>query len=104
MSYQVNARVSDDLHDEIIAVSEEIDGTKAEAMRTLMRRGLEIDETKAENERLKNQLAATNRRIDANNELVEYVQEQRETEEYQRKRRQHNVFRRAWWWLAGEPE
>ena len=60
MGHQVTARVSDDLNDQIEAFSDEIDGTKADAIRTLLERGLDFNEIKRENQRLKDQLAATN--------------------------------------------
>lgn len=95
MSHQVTARVSDDLHKQIVAVSDEINGTKAEAMRTLMERGLEINKIERENQQLRDQLAATNQRIDANNELVEYVEEELSY-------REAGLLTRSKWWLLGK--
>lgn len=103
MSHQVTARVDDDLYAEIIAVSDEINGTKADAMRTLMRQGLEIDKIKQENKNLKDQLAATNQRIDDTKELVEYVEEERELQRQRQQKENAPVWKRAKWWVLGVP-
>lgn len=101
MSHQVTARVSDDLYEDIEAVSSEIDGSRADAIRDLLEKGIEFDEIKEENERLKNQLAAVNRRIDEVNDLVEYVEETRSLEERRLERQDAPVWRRAKWWVFG---
>lgn len=64
----------------------------------------EIDALQRKNNELRSQLQAANQRIDASNELVEYVEEQREMENSREERRHANVLRRGWWWLAGTPE
>lgn len=104
MEHQVTARVSDDLNDRIEAFSDETDATKAEAMRTLLKRGLDFDEIKRENQRLKDQLAATNQRIDDTKELVKYVEEERELQKQRRQKENAPVWRRAKYWVFGFPE
>lgn len=64
----------------------------------------EIDALQRKNGDLRSQLQAANQRIDASNEIVEYVEEQRELESSREERRHANVLRRGWWWLAGTPE
>lgn len=81
--------------------------SRSEAVRALIDKGLEHDDLEQENERLRRQLAATNRRVDEHRELVEYVEEQREVEhrreEREQRRAQASVFTRAKWWLTGMP-
>ena len=74
---QISARVSEELADQIEAYSDETGEAKSETIRTLLQRGLEYEDVENENERLRAQLAAANQRIDASNELVEYVEEER---------------------------
>lgn len=102
MKHQITARVSDDLNNQIEAFSNEINGTKAEAIRTLLERGLDFNEIKRENQRLKDRLAATNQRIDNTKELVEYVQEERELQQQRRRKENAPVWRRAKWWIFGK--
>ena len=104
MENQVTARVSDDLKDRIEAFSDEIDSTKAEAIRTLLERGLDFNEIKQENQRLKDQLAATNQRIDDTKELVEYVEEERELQRQRQQKENAPVWRRAKYWVFGFSE
>lgn len=54
-----------------------------------------IVELEQENERLRNQLAATNRRVDQHQELVEYVEEERSW-------RSAGLSKRMKWWLFGK--
>ena len=90
--------------------------SRSEAVRALIDQGLsyeeqlenlkaeydeEIEELENENERLQRQLAATNRRVDQHQELVEYVQEERELQQRREERRDAPAWRRAKWWLLG---
>lgn len=54
---------------------------------------------------LRDQLAATNRRVDQHQELVEYVREERELQrdrrDFERRRAEAGVFTRAKWWFTG---
>ncbi len=54
----------------------------------------------AERDDLQRQLAAANQRIDASNELVQYVEEERTAEQ---RRREVEVLTRAKWWVTGMP-
>lgn len=83
--------------------------SKSDAIRTIIDRHeklqSEVEELRQENERLRNQLAATNQRIDEVNDLVEYVDEQRNLEqtraEREERRAKAGVLTRAKWWLVG---
>ena len=98
---QISARVSEELADQIEAYSDETGEAKSETIRTLLQQGLEYENVANENERLRAQLAAANQRIDASNELVEYVEEERSIA---RQRAQAGVLTRMKWWLAGMPD
>lgn len=66
-----------------------------------------IDELEGENDRLRDQLAATNQRIDDVNDLVEYVDSEREMARYQDRRQrmldQASILSRWKWKLTGIP-
>lgn len=98
---QISARVSEELADQIETYSDETGEAKSETIRTLLQQGLEYEDIKNENERFRAQLAAANQRINASNELVEYVEEERSIA---RQRARAGVFTRMKWWLTGMPE
>ena len=54
--------------------AEERDESKSKIVRELVQRGYEYDQLESENERLRNQLQATNQRNDVNDKLVRYVE------------------------------
>lgn len=105
MASQISARVSEDLDTSIEAYSDENNLSKSEAIRTLLSRGLEYDDLENENTRLRDQLAATNQRIDDVGELVAAVEEERQLErrriEREERRAKASVLTRAKWWLTG---
>lgn len=92
---QISARVSEDLNSEIEAFSNENNTAKSEAIRTLLRRGIEYEDMQTETTRLRQQLAAANQRIDASNELVEYVEDELSY-------REAGLGTRMKWWLFGK--
>lgn len=104
---RLTIRIPEDVLEEIEARASADDVSQSEAARQLLRRGSEYDDLKRENERLRDQLAATNRRIDEHQELVEYVEEersvQRQREEREQRRAQAGVLTRAKWWITGMP-
>ena len=63
----------------------------------------ELQQRDAKMQDLENQLMQANSRIDASNEIVEYVENEMDTQDRQERRKQANIFRRAWWKLAGVP-
>jgi predicted nuclease with TOPRIM domain len=63
----------------------------------------ELDELQTEVERLHRERRQLLEQREENKELVRYTQDRREIERRQREVKQHNVFKRAWWWVAGEP-
>ena len=66
-----------------------------------------IEEMERENDQLRDQLAATNQRIDDVNDLVEYVDSEREMARYQDRRQrmldQASILSRWKWKLTGIP-
>jgi Arc/MetJ-type ribon-helix-helix transcriptional regulator len=71
----------------------------------------ELAQTEARVEDLRRQLQQANAGERDVDELVAYVEDERELrrrreerEQRREERRQANVFRRAWWYLAGTPE
>ena len=104
----ISVKVDDDLAERVdqYAADEHAD-VRSDAVRDLLRRGLDYDDLEAELEDTRRQLRETNRRIDSANELVEWVDEQREVERRRReldeRRASAGVFTRARWWLTGIP-
>ncbi len=113
---RITASVEDE-HLDIIAEEKESaddDVSDAEAIRRLITRASEVknleaqaqqlrderDEAEQRCDELRNRLAAANQRIDASNELVEYVREEQSLE---KRKATAGVFTRAKWWLTGMP-
>lgn len=62
-----------------------------------------IEDLEQENQRLRNEKRTLINDREEHTELVEYVEEQREDEQRERERRHAPAWRRAKWWLLGEP-
>jgi phage-related minor tail protein len=118
------AKVDEDLRDAVEEWAEEhTGGNTSKAVRRLLRRGLDYERLErghehvrariqAEHEKevthlearaddLRRQLAQANKRNDEVTELVEYVEDERSTEQ---RRRQAGVLTRTKWWLTGMPD
>jgi Arc/MetJ-type ribon-helix-helix transcriptional regulator len=82
--------------------------SRSEAIRSLINKGLEYDDLQIERDRLEQQLTATNRRVDQHQELVEYVQEERELQrtrgDLEKRRAQAGLWTKARWALFGMRE
>lgn len=95
------AKVPEELLDEIEEyAADRHDGNRSEAVRELLRRGLEYDEIETDRDRLERQYRQLIERQEEHQELVEYVETERTIEE---KRRRAGVVTRAKWWLRGMP-
>jgi len=94
-------RLPEDLLAELRAEADERGVSQAEYIRSVLRNRTEYDELRRENERLRDQLAATNARQDDVGELVEYVEEERRIQQRREQRRSAPVWRRAWRWVVG---
>jgi Arc/MetJ-type ribon-helix-helix transcriptional regulator len=97
----VAARVSPDTAAEIERLQNDGERSQSEAVRELLRRGIEADRLRRERDSLQNQLNTLAGREREHGELVEYVQEERSIQERQEERRDAPAWRRAKWWLLG---
>lgn len=103
--HRLTVRLPDDMADRIAELSgdEGPYDSKSEAVRELIRQGERLAEVERERDRLRDQLAATNSRADDVGELVEYIERERALREQEQERRQAPVWKRAAWWVFGEP-
>ena len=92
---QIAARVPEEVNAEIDAFSDENDITKSEAIRELLKRGLENDELQSENERLQRQLRETNKRVDEHQGLQRYVEDEMSY-------RETGLLTRIQWFIKGK--
>lgn len=102
--HQIAARVPEEVNEAIEAFSDENDCTKSEAVRALLKRGVEYEELQIENERLQSEKRTLINQREEHTELVEYVQEERSLAQERSQRRKAPVWRRAKWWFLGEPD
>jgi predicted CopG family antitoxin len=104
----VAARVEPDTAAEIERLQEDGERSQSEAVRELLRRGIEAERLRRERDSLQNQLNTLAGREREHGELVEYAKTERSIREREaetrEQRRQANLFRRAWWFAAGEPK
>ena len=97
----VATRVPDDVHDEIQRLQDVNDCSQSEAVRTLLRRGIEHERLQRERDALQNQLntlAGTERAV---KDLVRVREREERVEEHHRERRNAPVWRRAKWFVFG---
>jgi len=97
----VAARVSPDTAAEIERLQDEGERSQSEAVRELLRRGIEADRLRRERDSLQNQLNTLAGREREHGELVEYVEQEKSLRERERERRDAPAWRRAKWWLLG---
>ena len=106
-----SVRVSEELGERIEQYADEYDGSRSDALREILHRGVEYDSIRQERDSLQNQLNTLAGREREHAELVEYVereksmQERREERERKREQRRNApAWRRAKWWLLGRAE
>lgn len=96
-----------DAHDQLQQYDEQLQDYEEKLTSVREEYEREIEDLQRENERLQRQLAATNRRVDEHQELIEYVEEQREIERYRGRREQMldqaGMLTRWKWKLTGVP-
>ncbi|WP_122090362.1 hypothetical protein [Halalkalicoccus subterraneus] len=63
-----------------------------------------IADLERENERLRNEKRALIQDREERTDLVEYVEREKELDQQRQQRRQAPAWRRAKWWLLGEPD
>ena len=103
----VAARVSPDTAAEIERLQNDGERSQSEAVRELLRRGIEADRLRRERDSLQNQLNTLAGREREHGELVEYVQEERSIREREAQTCEHRwraiLWQRAYWFVFGEP-
>lgn len=103
-----SVRASGDLAEEIEAFADAYEGSRSDALRELLRRGTAYEDIHRDRDRLRNAQTQLIEQREENQELVEYVETERAVREHEadreQRRRSANVLRRAWWFVAGEPE
>lgn len=104
----VTTRVDSDTHGEIQQRAEETEASKSAVARELIQQGLRSEDLRVERDRLREQLAATNRRVDEHVELQEYVRNQQKLERRRADREERRAgagaLTRAKWWMFGMNE
>jgi antitoxin component of RelBE/YafQ-DinJ toxin-antitoxin module len=101
---QVSARVDEDSDARIEAFADEHDLTRSEAIRELLRRGVEYDRVQTENDRLQRNLQQLIGQREEHTELVEYVEEERGIQQRREERRDAPLWRRARWFVFGRSD
>ena len=99
----VSTRLNDETHQYVCEAADKRDVSQAEVLRELIEKGIEYDDLEREKKRLETRVRKLIDTREEHTELVEYVEEERSLQRRREERSQANVFRRAWWWLAGEP-
>ena len=97
----VAARVEPDTAAEIERLQEDGERSQSEAVRELLRRGIEADRLQRERDALQNQLNTLAGREREHSELVEYVEAEKDLKERERARRDAPLWRRARWFVFG---
>jgi Arc/MetJ-type ribon-helix-helix transcriptional regulator len=104
---QLTVRVSDETAEAIDERANDSDSSQSEAVRELLRLGIDYGRLQAEADDLRRQLQAVNRRENDHQELVAFASERRSTLEADRKlrnlRRAAPIWKKAWWAIFGEP-
>ena len=96
-----SVRVSEELGERIEQYADEYDGSRSDALREILHRGVEYDSIRQERDSLQNQLNTLAGREREHAELVEYVEAEKDLKERERARRDAPAWRRAKWWLLG---
>ena len=84
---QIDARVPEATDDGIEVYADKNDISKSDAIRELLKRGIEYDDLQSENERLQSEKRTIINQRGEHQELVEYVEGERELQRRERERR-----------------
>lgn len=103
MTPQISIRFDDATLDQIEERAESEDVTRSQYVRDSIAAREELAECRRENERLQRRVRALIEQRDEHDELVRFAEEERIDRQRDRERRQANIVRRAWWYLAGTP-
>jgi metal-responsive CopG/Arc/MetJ family transcriptional regulator len=95
----VSVSIEEELEEEVSHhAAENHDGNRSEAVRELLRRGLEYPALARKVDRLEEQQRALLEQREEHTELVKYVEHERQRD---RERDEAPVWERARWWLLG---
>lgn len=97
----VSTRLDDETEEEIRETADERDESIAEVVRELIEKGREHDRLKAENERLKLEKQKLINQLENNQELVEYVSEERKMFKDQQERQNAPIWKKFYWAAFG---
>jgi metal-responsive CopG/Arc/MetJ family transcriptional regulator len=112
---QTTLRLPADMLDALDNEADEHDASRSEYIRDILASRHEHDgmhdeytrriaELERENERLHRERRQLLDQRDEHQELVRYADNERQMEQRREQRRQANILRRAWWYLAGTPD
>lgn len=96
MSNRITVVVDDELLEQVDEYDD--DDNRSETVRELLKKGLAYDEKEREVDRLNRKVSAIQSRREEHQELVEYVENQKQL---QRDRQTASAVERAKWWLFG---
>ena len=99
----VTTRIPDDTYRILGEIADERDESVSAVVRELVQKGLDYDDLEQENERLQNRVRKLVDTREEHQELVEYVEDERDLTRQREQRRRAPAWRRAKWWLFGEP-
>lgn len=103
---RLTVTVSDEQDDYLASKVEDSDDldSKSAAIRECISSDERLQKVEQERDRLQDQLAASNARQDDVSEIVEYVDQERQMQEQQRRKQNAPVWTRAKYWVFGVPE
>lgn len=104
MTPQISIRFADDRLAEIEELAENESVTRSQYIRESLDAREELAECRRENERLERRVRALIEQREEHDELVRFIEDERLDRQRERERRQTNIVRRTWWYLAGTPE
>jgi metal-responsive CopG/Arc/MetJ family transcriptional regulator len=94
---QITIRLQEDFLESIEGAASEHNESRSEHIRDLLRKGMEYEDVRRDRDRLENQLGQLIEQREANQELVEYVDEEQTW-------RSAPIWRRAKWWITGKSD
>lgn len=98
----VSTRLDDETEQDIREIAEERDESIAAVVRSLIEKGRQHEQLKAENERLKQEKRKLIQQLDENQEMVEYLGEEQRLLKKREKRKNAPIWKRAKWWVFGD--
>lgn len=101
---RLTIRVPEEILDEIERIETADDVSTSEAARRLLRRGTEYERIREERDRFERQYQQLVAQREEHDELVRYVEQERDLQQQRERRRSAPVWERAKWWVLGTPD